>query len=199
MVKKLGGRLMDTYKNLKKRTKAGLFVSFALIIIGFVFSAMNSIMQIKDAPLGARLIIWSTSLMYLIVALYVFFGYKKPHGNMLKYTFIAFSFLTVVKFFVFKPASSGFTYSMEIACCVVAAMMITYMSGRLDKIKKNMVLMLIIGLLIVAGELVRVLMGSMFSVIFFLNALSKPICWLALCFAYVARYEQHKAAGLEDE
>lgn len=186
---------MGNFKNVKKGTKIGLFVFLALSVAMFVSKIIN--LFARD---GFPYAVWYDSAALILIAalmLYVFVLYKKPHGNLLRYLFFGFG--------VYMAAMGVLDFMRDLfvpACFRLAAtLIITYVSGRLNKIEKNKPLLLVAGVFLLiywclynfvysAGQIsVRPLLGSL-STIIYLGAFS---------FAYVARYEEHKAAGLEDK
>ena len=190
---------MDVYKNLKKSTKAGLIISLVLIAIGLVLGIYSLAVGFSGRNIGIQLHIVIVLIEYLLVAFYALWGYKKPHGNILRYTMFAFGFLCMYKFFVpGKPVTANIEYIAN-ACIVLAALLIVYMSGRLNKIDKNKIIMIVVGILLVANIILMRLTRETFSFGSFVRSLSLPVCWAALCSAYTARFEAHKAAGLADK
>ncbi len=190
---------MERYTNLKKGTEAGLFVSLIFVLLGIAFSIYSFITGFQGKPVGIQLHIGIVFLEYILIAFYALFGYKKPHGNMLKYTMLLFVLLCMYESLMpGRPITTNVEYIAN-ACIGLAAVLIAYMSGRLNKIEKNTCVMILVGVLFTASIVLMGLIHKTFSFDSFARSLSMPICWLALCFAYTARFEEHKAAGLEDE
>ena len=136
-------------------------------------------------------------VLYAMTAFYALFGYKKPHGNMLKYLYIAFAVGLTLSVCLGNVPENAIVMIVSVCSCL-AALILVYVSGRFHKIEKNRVLLVVAGLLLFAAMLLPLIAGS-----FFLNGLfnscSAPIMLLTLGFSYTARYEQHKTAGLEDK
>ena len=189
---------MDTNKNLKKSTKTGLMISLILVLLGIIYSVYTLITGFIGRPVGIQLHIGIVFLEYILVAFYALIGYKKPHGNILKYTMFAFVLLCMYEFLMpGRPITANIEYIAN-ACIGLAAVMIAYMSGRLDRVDQNKLIMIIVGVMFVASIILMGLIHESFSWDSFVRSLSLPICWAALCLAYTARFEEHKAAGLEE-
>ena len=96
-----------------------------------------------------------------------------------------------------KATASVFS-TVRNTCDVLAALIIVYVSGRLNKIEKNKKLLALAGLLMFTHYIMPVFKGNVV-----LNSLLGSVCPLlimfALGFAYTARFEEHKAAGLEEK
>ncbi len=207
---------METYKNLKKGTKIGLIISMVFIIFGIVLSVYNIVAagRIPALPgegmdLGANpapaahgvippVVRNCIDLVLLLaVTFYAVIGHKKPHGNMLKYLFLAFGTMLVL-----NVCLTGINGSIsEIISSVLtgfAVMIFTYVSGRLDRINQNRIFLVIAGVFLLATMLIPAFSGF-FLINGFLSSLTPLIVLLALGFAYTARYEEHIAAGLEDK
>ncbi len=117
---------------------------------------------------------------------------------MLKYTFILFGILVVAQSILpGTPLSNGTIRDIVCGCSGIAAMAVAYVAGRLDRIGANKYLMVLVGLLITACSVMLICNFENFNFMRSLSNLTQPICWAALCLAYVARYDEHKSAGTE--
>jgi len=84
-------------------------------------------------------------VMYLLICFYAFVGYKKPHGNLLRYLMFAFGLMLISRIYV----CSFFLH--ELTCLIfygVSIALIAYISGRLNKIEKNRFLAVLVLLLL---------------------------------------------------
>jgi len=125
----------------------------------------------------------------ILIAYYAFWGYKKPHGNLLKYLILIFvgsSLLTV-----YYKAQTGDEW-MAVVHATIACLS-CYIAGGLQKVKKNIVFMSIVTVIIVGYKIVRVMNGE--AVI---GDITKLVIWIDICAAYFLRYKEHKLAGLID-
>ena len=191
---------MESNKNLKKGTMVGLIVSIVLTAAVLISSVMG---LIKDDQTGQAIKIAQLIANLITVALisfYAFAGYKKPHGNSLRNVFLIFAALIIARLILPHShiendilryvAKSGFGLS---------AILIAFVGGRLHKIKQNRVLMIIIGALLLISSVIVVTSFPGFILMRCISNLAQPIIWTALCLAYLVRFEQHKAAGLEEK
>lgn len=136
-------------------------------------------------------------VIYSLTAFYALFGYKKTHGNLLKYLFIIFA-LSLILNVCFGNVAANTIGMISAACTCLAALILVYVSGRLNRIEQNRFLLLIAGILLLATTILPIIMDG-FNINGFFNACSSQIMILTLGFAYTARFEEHKAAGLEDK
>ncbi len=81
-------------------------------------------------------------------------------------------------------------------CVVLGALIVTYIAGRLNKIEKNKILLTVSGILLLGSCLWIIERG--FEIRRLINSFEPIIIHAALSFAYIARYEEHKTAGLEE-
>ena len=135
--------------------------------------------------------------VYLLTAFYALIGHKKPHGNLLKYLFIIFA-LNLVFNVCFGNVAVDTIGMVNAACICLTALILVYVSGRLHKIEQNRILLVAAGILLLATTLLPMIKDG-FMINGLLHACSSQIMILALGFAYTARFEEHKAAGLEEK
>lgn len=86
------------------------------------------------------------------------------------------------------------------ACVMFSALLMTYVAGRLNKIEKNRVLLALSGILLLIARILIAIYYNIpqVDIVAVISQFSPLIVLTALSFAYIARYEEHKAAGLED-
>jgi len=129
-------------------------------------------------------------------ALYIFLFYKKPHGNMLKYAMLIFSFANIL--------SSSYLLLMGNTYQIVkllAAAAVCYCAGRLDRIDENKYILPALGLFFIWVSVsgVRVDIENQTSnVLSILTRFNNTINYFTLVIAYFVRYDEHKEAGLAD-
>lgn len=188
---------MDTCNNLKKGTKIGLIVMAVLICIGIVNLVLSFFIPAdhNNPNVIAQLIIGA--VMYASIIVYAFFGYKKAHGNMLRTVFFVFGVFIVASGIIGDPGLSEIHIKVCQFTTGFAALLIGYIAGRLDRIEKNKILMMIAGVLMLIGRVI-VFVSDPSSIWRFVGVMEHLIVWASLGFAYVARYEEHKTAGLSD-
>ena len=138
-------------------------------------------------------------LFELVVALfYAIYGYKKPHGNLMKY--LLFFYVIVVAVILLFNESVQPTYVN--AMYLVKIILGTYMSGRLDRYKQNVVIcaILLVTSAITSYYFIEVI--SSFAPLTYVNivaSLGSVTVWLAIAGGYIIRYQLHKEAGLEEK
>lgn len=189
---------METYKNLKKSTKIGLIVSMIFIVFGFGITAFGIFSMIGAETVKPTHMIHNAVdvLLYIATVFYVFIGYKKPHGNALKMLFIVFAVNIAVNASI-SSGNASVSKLIPAVCGNLAALTIAYVAGRLHKIETNRILLAIAGLFLLVFYLVPML--SMPWRIDRLFGCTQLLVLLATAFAYTARYEEHRAAGLADK
>ena len=134
-------------------------------------------------------------IQFALAAYYACFGYKKPHGNLMRYLLL-FYVATLGAMLVRKANSQGdLSNSISIAVIILSA----YMAGRLNKYKQNV----FISLVILVLKLINIYptMSSRigqtgFTFISFFGSIGPVVVWLAIAGAYILRYKDHKEAGL---
>ena len=187
---------MKFYTDLKKSNKVGLIVSLVLVLLGIVGCVAGLVKGVRTSQPVNIVHICVNLLMYFPVTAYALFGYRKPHGNMLKYSVLLFGILIVAQSILpGSPLSNGATRDIICGCSGIAAMAVAYLAGRLDRIGQNKYLMIIVGLLISVCSVLLICNFSDFNLMRCFSNLTQPICWAALCLAYVSRYDEHKSAG----
>lgn len=200
----------------------GLLITLLLIVGGLVITI------VKRTPSPVRTVL--ICIGYLLVLYYALLGYKKPHGNMLRYTMLFFAIL-IIFLLVVDPALKSssaqplppdsaegiadiapdgaipappaddaetgepvpYAKSISFGLACLAAVLIAYVAGRLNKIKTNRVLILIAGAMLLARCFVSDFHAGKMPA----NA-NEFNMWLAMAMSYLCRYQQHKEAGLID-
>lgn len=190
-----GGKPMESLKNVKKGTKVGLAVFLALNIFLLVVRLITLISG-NVSEFGA-LHLFAGLIMIVAIIVYVFVDYKKPHGNLVRWLFLFFGF-----YLAFKVALNFTKDNLFAPSCILmlAALIITYISGRLDKIEKNKPLLVLTGVLFVIYWALKNFVSYSDGFVFhrFIGSFGNIFQLGAISFAYIARYEEHKAAGRED-
>lgn len=193
---------MEKYKNLKKGTKVGLVISFLFELFGIGFVIYNIFNMFADEHFVLAPIVRDFVYLLIFVALlfYALIGYKKPHGNLLKTLFVAFGVSVVVIIGMAKsfPDTNEIAFIVSNICADLGALVIIFVAGRLHKIEKNKILLVIAGLLMLVRVIISIFCNRM-PIGPIMNDSIPLLMLFALCFAYTARYEEHKAAGLEEK
>lgn len=159
---------------------------FAVSLISFFWRQQN---QIKSFVFAVECV------FYLAVAVYGIWGYRKPHGNLLRYLILLLSLVTVA------------TVQLQLAYCKVpwgvvicgnaAAVFMGYMAGRLGKVKKNRYVVAIVTLLLLIRCCWPVEQQyAALSVFYVLDRSTNLFAWITAVLIYFFRYKEHKEAGL---
>lgn len=173
---------------MKTKYKLLLLGCIVMTVMG-ITGTVISIATYKPTPLLGGIM---QLIRYSIVAIYAFWGYRKPHGRTLKRTMILFtvSFLSSIKFDVERGNVIG---AMMIA---VIMMTVSYVAGRLHRDRQNRFLMgMVLVILIAYGIFTwNTVFDKSFAMLF--ACFCNPIVWTDICCAYYLRFAQHRDSGL---
>jgi len=128
----------------------------------------------------------------LIIAVYAITSYKKPHGNLLKYS------MAVMVLGMIITATYGLSLGSNtviMGCILICAALISYTAGRLDRINENKVYFVIIEILLLANALYVLFTYGVHGFIYTIFILKYVIMFTTLTVAYFGRYKEHKNAG----
>jgi len=128
----------------------------------------------------------------LFILYYLLYGYKKPHGNLLRFIMLAFALSMIFDDTLFS------VFTAYVPVRTVTVMLIAYMAGRLNKFEKNRILMPVILVLTVVTAIIITKEFPSDETVVNLAVFACPVQWCIVCAAYIARYKQHKEAGLAD-
>ena len=189
-----------------KGSKFLMFIIPILTVLGFLSTVVWFIIAIDhpDAGLGMGVIILSI-IAYIVAMVYALYGYKKPHGNMLRYTFLVFA----VSLALYADKQLSNISSVTLLVNVICTVPVAYLAGRLHKFNQNKALLYIVVVMLLLAGLIDfvwfgpntvpgIASGFLFAVLKF-STLNKFILALALATAYVSRFRTHKEAGLADD
>ena len=190
---------MENKKKLSTGATVGIVVlavlSVAEIIINYVFT-----IWIWNYPIPSTLFeLVPYTFLFIAIVYYAFVGYKKPHGDLLRVVFLAFSFYclgTIVSQAAFAESKGLIPYIIMVGG---SALITAYVGGRLDKIKKNYGLLIIVSLVLLVKGIFHLLAYSTSGILFLFWNCSPFVLWLDIAFAYILRYKEHKEAGLADK
>ena len=167
-------------------------IALCLAAVFTIYGVYQTIRHIAaDVPNSKTMFI---CLSYILILYYVFYGYKKPHGNLLKYIMLFFALLLVNEI----ALEAGDKYPnlvsekivLPITISGICIVMISYISGRLDRFNKNIYLFTAVLVLLV----LRAFLMSHYRTIMF-SDFSDAIIWFDINCAYALRYKQHKQVG----
>lgn len=195
---------METKKKLSTGAIVGIVVLALLSIAVLVCSIIIRIQSSGYLKIAPGFVAWVIEFVAIIY--YALAGYKRPHGNLLRVLFLLLS-LTCLNVII-GSAEKMSEFSGEylnrqlliIGLDGICVLLIAYVGGRLDKIKKNYLpLILITAAQVVKSFLFISLHGAWSDIVHFVDSFSTCILWLDIAFAYILRYREHKEAGLADK
>ena len=177
-----------------------LIVLGLLTAFGLVVEIINGIKYSAGSSSGAYFNLVTYCATSLLLMYYAVTGYKKPHGNLLKYLFLLFTLCCLGSILSIDVEQSMYDIAYNYIRGIVVVMT-AYVSGRLDRFKQNVILMSIIGVLMLASSITQILadaeLGGGFLGLFW--CFTFFLLWVDLMFAYILRYKEHKEAGLADK
>ncbi len=183
-----------------KETKKWLaYIIMGILTIAGIYGEFAICLRNGTFQLITELIV--TVIVFALIFIYAVSNYKEPHGNLLRYLFLAFSFMCLTGIL-----GSGRMAEISIASDNIyqllrgiAVIISTYIAGRLDRIKANTILIAINAIILLATSIMNIVLlkKTGFTVILF--GCSFFILWLDLAVAYGFRYREHKEAGLADK
>ena len=162
---------------------AGLAVSIA----SFIWR-LNNYVSIKSFILVA--------IYYGFIFYYGIYGYKKPHGNMVRYLLLILAFYIAASVIVLVERWD--VHWIIFAASNFAAVLIGYMAGRLNKVKKNIVVAIIVSVLLLVKSFwpIQGVDLNVYS-LFVLDRTMPIFMWITVGLIYFFRYSEHKQAGIE--
>ncbi len=164
-----------------------------VLILAEIVVTILSLMGGQDDTL----ICIGTIITLVFTALYGFFLYKKPHGNMLKYTM-----LLLAAFMVFNAAlclKNRYNSSLVHILRLFIPCIICYVAGRLNRIEQNKYLLTFATVATLVLDIIPVILciGN-FNASWLFRIFWDVIILITLMIAYFTRYKEHKEAGLQD-
>jgi len=129
-------------------------------------------------------------VLAVLIGYYAFVGFRKPHGNLLKYIILIYAGTRLIS--VFIAANLGEAWNAVQFAIIIGVL--CYVAGRLHRIKQNIIFMGVVTILMVIGTIIVLVIGTVT-----IGALTPLIIWIDICVAYVLRYKEHKLAGLMDK
>ncbi|MBQ9517329.1 MAG: hypothetical protein IJR60_04565 [Eubacterium sp.] len=177
----------------RKTKLEGLLVAL-VAIAGLVVSIISFVQRITHSVPFTTFIL--VVLYYIFVFLYGVNGYKKPHGNMVRYLMLILAFYIASSVIVLFERWDNIP-SIIFAASNFAAVLIAYMAGRLNKFKKNIVVAVIVTILLLIKSFWP--MGDVhlnFYPLFVLDRTMPLFMWATVMLIYFIRYKEHKEAGI---
>ena len=178
----------------RKTSTSILLIIMAVLIVAEIIVKVWGIFSDPDSNKVYFIFILIT---LVLTALYGLLLYKKPHGNMLKYTMLIAALMIIYNGVEAIKATQN--YSFLYIIYIIAGTAICYSAGRLNRIEQNRILFPIIAVALLVTPVyatINFLGSSSFINIFSLYSL--VVVWLTLMIAYFVRHKEHKEAGLVD-
>jgi len=177
----------------KKKQNVFVLALVALVVLIGVYTHVVELIKFIQSPGWVMLVLNAGEILfYALLLYYVFAGYKKPHGNLLRHLMLAFALFIALHIVIAVGNTLG------LIARIVAAMLITYMAGRLNKLRQNIVIMALVAILLFVTSM-NVFIEYGFTSVHEICAFSGLfIQWLVFCAAYFVRYKEHKESGLMD-
>lgn len=176
--------------DLEKRNAIALFVIFVLVIVATIHDIVTII-----APHTANGLV--SAIFSLIITIFVIYygayGYKAPYGNIMRYLYLTYAFANAfILAFVENDSKAS------IICNLIAIIAAAYMSGRLNKYRENTYIILV-GFVALFIRVVLSIATGDFVIGRIIGMSNSFILWCALGASYLARFQYHRIAGLEDK
>ena len=86
-------------------------------------------------------------VMLVITAIYALYGYKKPHGNHVRYLLLINTVYVGILLIAEQSMQSTYVRAVNIPIIILS----TYMAGRLDRYKQNLIISIVVLLLQIAN------------------------------------------------
>ena len=175
---------MNKY-NVSKKMNVFVLVTAVLLVVGMIVTIVFA----NRAPLVKTI---TLLIGYLLALYYAFWGYKTPHGNLLRHLILCYAFLLAM-----GSESRLFANARrERPVDVTDADRQARRSARgLNKYKQNKIIIPIILVLL----FIRSFVSGVSRIQVVMTDLSYFVLWVGIACAYFARYDAHKEAGLLDK
>jgi len=179
---------------MEKKTSKNIL----LTIMGVLILA-EIVIHVYCCVSGRNVVYSIVSLFALVgVALYGFVLYKKPHGNVLKYSMLLCALAIVI-----DAIESVYAWSdpfVEVFLPVFAACLMFYVAGRLNRIGQNRYLLFVVAIMLFMHCVINWVSFADMQIpkIVYFAVPGQFITVLTLIIAYFVRFKEHKEAGIID-
>ncbi|MBQ4298514.1 MAG: hypothetical protein II771_09480 [Clostridia bacterium] len=161
-------------------------VGVALSLITFFWRLQNRIQSFLLAEEG---------IFYLFLFYYGIRGYKKPHGNALRYLVLVLAAVTAASI---QMQLDYWSVPWPVVLSNgLAAVLMGYMAGRLHKVKENRWTVAAVTVLLLVRSFWPI--GQQYaalSVFCTLTRITTLFSWITVVLIYFFRYREHREAGL---
>jgi len=167
----------------------------AIIVIAVLLNLVTVLMlPFREFPIILLFEAVAVVIEHVAVMYYVLFGYRKPHGNLLRYVMLLFALTLAIDLVGIHNEYSTFYVALSVAY----VFLISYIAGRLNKIEQNRVLMSLVLILFIIDSVSSCIFDKPQTFIEGYRLFGTTIEWFTLSAAYFVRYREHKEAGLSD-
>lgn len=177
----------------KKQNKLVLAIIVIAVIMNLV--TIVTIIPFQYFSVAGLILSAITSIEHLAVVYYVLYGYRKPHGNLLRYTMLLFAITLGTALVLYGKEYSMLNFALPVA----EILLIPYIAGRLNKVEQNKVLVPFVLILFIIDAISFCFTFESQSFIYYYLTFGQAIEWFAISAAYFVRYKEHKEAGLTDK
>lgn len=166
-----------------------------LIIMGLLIVLMGVAVACTVSGFWLPAICVLVALVF--VALYGFWLYKKPHGNMLKYAMLLTAVANIITDAYLISTNCGSLVVHIISLLAAAA--VCYGAGRLNRIEQNKYIFVITDIVFLIVAVIWTIQTSPeFPFLIFVKLYVYFVTFTTLIIAYFVRYKAHKEAGITD-
>ncbi len=178
----------------QKDRKLDAVIILLVALIGFAVSLISFFWRRNN---GMTVFVFvEESIFYLFALYYCVWGYKKPHGNLVRYLMLVLALVTAASIHQMLLDYRELPWQVLLSGAV-AAVLIGYMAGRLHKVKKNIIVVVIVtALLLIRCFWPLKLQYNAISVFYVLDRSTTLLAWITVVLIYFFRYKEHREAGL---
>lgn len=174
-----------------KNTPVVLWITKIVSVLCFVLNLIGCIKTLNN--MSSLIVNAVETIIGAYLLYYLFFAYKKPHDNTLKYVMLSFAGYLGVSLAV---------NNVNRVFIVITTLMIigiSYVSGRLaDRARNRYIILGVLILSLVRSFLLLPLITNIVGGVNFLSIMMTFDCsifWYAICLVYITKHAEHLQAG----
>ena len=186
---------MKSMKNSGITKQIVLLVIAVVCVVTFICNYINILNNFQAGKAIPGIQSYANCIFIVFLLLYAFVTYKVPHGNLLRILFFVFGM--ALAFSAVLDVLNDSPLYVSCGCSMFVALMMAYISGRLNKFDKDIKLLLVAVIILLVGSIVvccQVPDGSFTSTV---AIFTKVICLCAMSLTYIIRFADHKEAGVK--
>lgn len=178
-----------------KKNSVLTYLLMAIMGVLIVFEIVVSIVNISTNGVLASI---CPIVSLIFVALYGLLGYKKPHGNMLRYAMLILAFAQMLHYSHLMQMGIVAEYINIVG--IITAGIIIYVAGRLHRIEQNKYLLaVVLAAELIAGVICIIQDNGVMPVTFYVTYLFDAVSIIPLMISYFVRFKEHKEAGITEK